>query len=106
MRDEQHREPELALQLLHLLQDLALHDDVERGRRLVHDHELGLERERHRDDHAPTHAAGELVRVRAHAAAVDPDEVEQVAGPLQRVALAHALVRFHHVHELVADPRR
>ena len=50
-----------------------------------------------------THAAGELVRVRAHAAAVDPDEVEQVAGPLQRVALAHALVRFHHVHELVAD---
>ena len=88
VRDEQHREAELALQLLELLQDLALDDDVERGRRLVHDHELRLERERHRDDHALTHAAGELVRVRAHAAAVDPDEVEQVAGPLQRVALA------------------
>ena len=32
---------------LDLLQDLALHDHVERGRRLVHDDELGLERERH-----------------------------------------------------------
>ena len=43
------------------------------------------------------------MRVRAHSAAVDPDEVQEVAGPLQRVALAHTLVRFHHVHELVAD---
>ena len=33
--------PKLALQLADLLQDLALHDHVERGRRLVHDHELG-----------------------------------------------------------------
>ena len=53
---------------LDLLQDLALHDDVERGRRLVHDHELGLERERHRDDHALAHPARELVRVGADAA--------------------------------------
>ena len=62
-------------------EDLALDDDVERGRRLVHDHQLGLERERHRDDHALAHAAGELVRVGANAAAVDADQVEQVGGP-------------------------
>ena len=79
MRDEQHGEVELALADPDLLQDLALHDDVERGRRLVHDHELGMEREGHRDDHALPHAAGELVRVGADAALVDPDEIEQLA---------------------------
>ena len=68
VRDEQHREAELGLQLADLLQDLALDDDVERGRRLVHDHELGPERERHRDHHALPHAAGQLVRVRAERA--------------------------------------
>ena len=86
-----------------LLQDLALHDDVERGRRLVHDHELGLERERHRDDHALPHAAGELVRVRAERRAVDADELEQLAGARERAPLRDALVRPDHVDELVAD---
>ena len=33
--------PKSLLQLLDLLQDLALHDDVERRRRLVHDHSSG-----------------------------------------------------------------
>ena len=78
VRDEEDREAEVALEILDLLEDLALHDHVERGRRLVHDHQLGVERERHRDDHALTHPAGELVRKRAHAAAVDPDDLEQL----------------------------
>ena len=89
---------------LDLLEDLALHDDVERGRRLVEDHELGSQRERHRDDHALAHAAGELVRVRAHAAGVDADELEQLAGAARaRRCFEIALVRAHHVDELVAD---
>ena len=57
VRDEEHGEPEVPLERLHLLQDLALHHDVERRRRLVHDDELRLEGERHRDDHALAHAA-------------------------------------------------
>ncbi len=77
--DEQNREAALALELLDLLQDLALDDDVESRRRLVHDHELRLEGERHRDDHALPHATGELVRVRADALAVDADQLEQLA---------------------------
>ena len=83
VRDEEHGEPKLALERLDLLQDLALHDDVERGRRLVHDDQLGLERERHRDDHALAHAARELVRVGAHAPPVDADELEQLTGLAQ-----------------------
>ena len=103
MRDEQHREPELLLEILDLLQDLPLHDDVERGRRLVHDHELRVERERHGDDDALAHAARQLVRVRSRAAPVDAHEVEQLAGALEGVALRDVLVRLHHVDELVAD---
>jgi hypothetical protein len=44
------------------------------------------------------------MRVAAHAAPVDADEVEQLRGPVQRCALRDALVRAHHVDELVADP--
>ena len=105
MRDEEDRESELRLEIVNLLQDLALHDDVESGRRLVHDHELRIERERHRDDHALPHSAGELVGVGPGAPLVDPHEVEQLAGPLEGVALRDLLVRAHHVDELIADPR-
>ena len=62
----------------------------------------GPERERHRDHHALPHAAGELVRVRAEPPAVDADELEQVARARERLVLRHALVRAHHVDELVA----
>ena len=79
--------PEVAFERLDLLQDLALDDDVERRRRLVHDDQLGLERERHRDDHALAHAARELVRVCAHAPPVDADELEQLARPRERASL-------------------
>ena len=103
MRDEEDREAEVALERLDLLEDLALHDDVERGRRLVHDDQLRLERERHRDDHALAHAAGELVRVRADAPAVDADELEQLARARERPPLVDLLVRAHRVDELVAD---
>ena len=43
--------------------DLRLHRDVERGRRLVGDDQLGLGAERERDHDALAHAAGELVRI-------------------------------------------
>src|SRR5207237_10640801 len=43
VRDEEDREAELPLEVLDLLEDLALDDDVERRRGLVEDDELGLE---------------------------------------------------------------
>ena len=52
-------------ELLHLVQDLALDRDVERGGRLVGDDQVGLVQQRDRDRDALAHAAGELVRIRA-----------------------------------------
>src|SRR5205807_8367304 len=56
------------------------------------------------DDHALAHAARELVRVGADAAPVDPDQLQQLAGVRERATAGDALVRTHHVDELVADP--
>ncbi len=67
MRDEEHRKLPLTLKLLNPLQDLALHDDIERSGWLIEDDQLGLQCERHCDDHALAHAARQLVRIRAHA---------------------------------------
>ena len=49
--DEQHRHADLLLQVFQQLQDLRLHGDVERGRRLVGDEKVRAVGERHRDHH-------------------------------------------------------
>ena len=63
VRDEQDAHVEVAAQPVEQLEDLRLHGDVEGGRRLVGDEQLGLQRDGHRDQQALPHAAGELVRV-------------------------------------------
>ena len=60
VRDEDVRDPLLGLELDEQVEDRRLHGDVERGRRLVADHELGIAGERARDRHALLEAAGEL----------------------------------------------
>ena len=59
------RHAELRLQVLQQLQDLRLHGDVERGRRLVGDEQVGAVGERHGDHHALALAARELMRIGA-----------------------------------------
>jgi hypothetical protein len=63
VRDEQVGETELGLQLGEELQDLILHEHVERRDRLVEDDDVGLECERPRDRDALALATGQLVRV-------------------------------------------
>ena len=63
VRDEEVGELEVALQLLHQVDDLRLDRDVERGHRLVADEEVGVQRERAREADPLPLAAGELVRV-------------------------------------------
>ena len=46
-----------------MVEDLALHRDVECRRRFVGDEQLGLSGETDRDERALLHAAGELVRI-------------------------------------------
>ena len=52
-----------SLQLPDQVEDLRLDGDVERGRGLVGDEQLGLSGERPRDRYPLRHAAGKLVRV-------------------------------------------
>ena len=63
--DEQHRHAELGLQVFEQLEDLRLHGDVERRRRLVGDQEIGAVGERHGDHHALALTARKLVRIGA-----------------------------------------
>ena len=65
VRDEDDRHPGLVLELRQQGQDLVLDRDVERGRRLVGEQQLGSHGDRDRDHHPLAHAAAELVRVRA-----------------------------------------
>ena len=77
--DEDDRGAELAGQLGHLVEDEALDRDVERGRRLVGEHQLGTAGEGHGDEHPLAHPAGELVRVLVDAGGGVGD-----AGPLEQ----------------------
>ena len=62
VRDEEHREPLVPLQLGQKLEDLRLDGDIECGGRLVGHQELGPVGQRHGDHHALALAARELVR--------------------------------------------
>ena len=86
-------------------QDLRLHRDVERGRRLVGDQHVGLQCQRHRDHHALPHAAGELVRVAAHPALGirNTHRPQQLDRARQRLLLGDVAVRPDHLGDLIAD---
>ncbi len=88
VRDHHDRGAGLALRGLDEVEDLGLDGDVQGRRRLVRDDEPRVVRHRDGDDHALAHAAGELVRERLHALlrAGDPDQPEQLHGPVPRRA--------------------
>ena len=80
VRDEEDAGARLRAELVEQIEHRPLHRDIERASRFVGDDQLGLERERRRDQHALAHAAGQLVRVLARTSfgVVDTDAVEQV----------------------------
>jgi hypothetical protein len=55
VRDQDHRQPELASQALEELEDLRLDHDVERGGRLVADDDRGVAGKCHRDHRSLPH---------------------------------------------------
>ena len=79
--DQDQRQPELRAQALEQLEDLRLHHHVERGRRLVGDHQRRPARERQRDHHPLALAARELVRVAAPSPRGSPTVLEQLGDP-------------------------
>ena len=63
MRDEDDGELTLFLDAVYKLEYLRLYGNVERGRRLVADKDIGVSRKRYRYDYALTHTARELERI-------------------------------------------
>ncbi|MNT86581.1 hypothetical protein D3C72_2268840 [compost metagenome] len=63
MRNPDQAGAVLLRQLLHFRQDLSLDGDVQGGRRLIRDDQVGAVQHGDRDRHALAHAAGQLVRV-------------------------------------------
>jgi hypothetical protein len=82
--DDDHRHPEVALQLTEEIEDLTLDADVERRRRLVCDQHARVAADRVRDHDALTHAARQLMGIRVELAGRvgDADEVEQLDHPV------------------------
>ena len=96
MRDPDQCCAGLGGELLHLVEDLRLDRDVEGGRRLVGDDQIGLVQQRDRDRDALAHAAGELVRVGAQplVGRGDADAGERVPRARARLVAADVLVRL------------
>ena len=88
--------------LIWLMSD-ALGDHVERRGRLVHDHELGREQERHRDHGPLAHAAAELMRIAVEVDRVDADQAQDLGRALADRHGGHPRVRAHRVRELGLD---
>ena len=103
--DQEDRHAELLAEVLHQLEDLGLHGDVERRRGLVGDQELGVAAQRHADHHALAHAAGHLVRVVAHPllGGRDPDEPHHLERARLRLLVADVLVEPDRLGDLLAD---
>ena len=98
--------PGLLLQLEEQVEDAGLHRDVERARRLVGDDEVGVGRDRHRDEHALEHAARELVRVGVELlrGVADVDLLHERQGARLRLSLAEVgVLDAHGLGHLPAD---
>ena len=79
--------PSFALRSSISLHDLLLHDDIERGGRLVHDHHGRMEGQGHGDHGALAHPARELVRVGIDPVGIDADDFEEFLGTLVAILL-------------------
>ena len=103
--DQQDAGVDAVLQVADQLEDLGLHRDVERGRRLVGDQQLRVQRQRLGDHRPLPLAARQLVRV-----GVDPplgigdlDQLEQLDRPLAGRLRRHRLVAAQHLGDLEPD---
>ena len=105
VRDENHRGPVLLAELLHQLQNLGLDGDVQCGRRLVGQYQVGVADQRHGDHHPLTHAPTELVWILAEAALrIRNAHLRQhLHSPLAGGFLGQTDVGFHGLGQLALD---
>ena len=90
------------------IQDVRLGGHVEPGGGLVHDEQLRVAGEGHRDQHPLLLAAGKLMRVaqRRPCGIGQVDAGKKLAHPLRGTLASQFGVLAHHLADLVADPER
>ena len=93
--DDQHRHAQPLLQILQQVQNLRLDGHVDCRRRLVGDQQFRLVRQRHRDHHALSLSAGQLVRKRIQALfrLLDADHRQQFQHPRPRLFAVHVAMQ-------------
>ena len=105
VRDEQQGHATLGAHLTQQLEDLRLNGDVERRGWFVRNHELRVHDEGHRNHHALTHAAGELVRILpgTHRWIGNADLRQHVDRALPRLPFRYRGVHPDHFGDLIAN---
>ena len=63
MGDQHNRSIDLILQIPKQVQDLGLDGNIQRSRRLIRNHQLGITSQRHGNYHTLTHSAGKLMGI-------------------------------------------
>ena len=89
-----------------LVEDAALHHDVQAGRRLVQQHELRPQGQRQRERHPLLHAAGQLVRERLEHPGFQrhhPQQLGCARGDVEVALRQRVPVRGERVRELRLD---
>jgi len=106
MRDEQHRQAKLLLQLLKQVDNLRLHGDIERGHRFVGDDELRLNREGAGDTDALALSAGEFMRKPIDMRRRQADHLHEFAhAPAAFLPGAAQVMDDQRLLQRIADPR-
>ncbi len=105
VRDQHDRRAQPRFQVAHQVEDLRLDRHIQRRGRLIGDQQFRIARQRHRDHHTLTHAAGQLVRILAHAPRRrgNADQCQHVDRLLLGVARVHALMKLYRLADLPAD---
>lgn len=92
VRNEDHGKAELGLKIVEQLDDLLLDGNVQSGRGLVADDQLGVAGKGHSDQDTLTLAAGKLVRIALERAlGIEADELQELLGAAGSAALGELL---------------
>src|SRR5262245_59662562 len=94
MSNKQVGQAEFLLQVRKKVENLGLHGQIERGDRLIGDHELGAQRQGPGDAYSLALASAELVRIPFEMLRPQPDHVDQLPNAL--VALSAVDSALHH----------
>ena len=103
--DQQQGHPELMLEVLHQLQNLSLHGDVQGRGGLVGDHQPRPAGDGHGDHHPLAHPAGQLVgvAVQHHVRGGDAQLLQQFPAAPAGLGTPHPLVEHQGLRQLVGD---